>query len=154
LLESTPSADDAWGASILSVLAELYARGHALAECGLADGAPDLPEEFDVTDDEYREVSSRLSRYFARRDVYYCCLDTTAELYKQEPSIGLLSGDLGEIYRDVAPGVRAWDAQRDDLLQVIVFDWKLPAFHSHWGRHAAYAMLPLHELVYDHGIRP
>ena len=46
------------------------------------------------------------------------------------------------------------EAQRDDLLQTIVFDWKTPLFHSHWGRHAAEAMLPLHELVYDRGIRP
>jgi hypothetical protein len=66
----------------------------------------------------------------------------------------MLSDDLADIYRDVAPGVRAWQAQREELLQTIVFDWKIPLFHSHWGRHAAVAMLPLHELVYARGIRP
>ena len=154
ILEDRPSADDAWGTQILHVLSQLYACGHTLAEFGLDDGAPDLPEEFDVTNKQLSEIAARVGDYFARRDAYWDCLNSTAELYPQEASSTLISDDLADIYRDVAPGVRAWDSQRDELLQVIVFDWKIPLFHSHWGRHAASAMLPLHELVYIHGIRP
>ena len=65
----------------------------------------------------------------------------------------MFSSYLAEIYRNVAPGIHAWQAQRDDLLQTIVFDWKIPLFQTQWGRHAAEVMLPLHDLVYLRGIR-
>jgi hypothetical protein len=154
-LEEHPSADDIWGERILHSLSQLYACGHALAECGLDDGAPDLPDEFDVIDDQYSVIAARLADYFATQNTYWCALQPTEPRPSEKECVpGMLSDDLADIYRDVAPGIRAWQAQRDDLLQTIVFDWKIPLFHSHWGRHAAEAMLPLHELVYDRGIRP
>ncbi|HEU0207443.1 MAG TPA: DUF5063 domain-containing protein, partial [Candidatus Udaeobacter sp.] len=83
ILEDRPSADDAWGTQILHALSQLYARGHTLAEFGLDDGAPDLPEEFDVTDKQLSEIAARVGDYFARRDAYWDCLNSTAELYPQ-----------------------------------------------------------------------
>lgn len=154
LLEGGLMNDDAWGQSVLASLARLYACGHALTEVGLPDDAPDLPDEFDVTKDQYREVFNRLSDLFGSHAGYWCYFDPTEPPdAKEEPVFGLLTDDLADIYRDVVPGVRGWESQRDELLPTILFDWKIPLFHSHWGCHAVSAMRALHPLVYDRGIR-
>jgi hypothetical protein len=154
ILEEQRSAPEGWGERILQSLSQLYACGHVLAECGLDEGAPDLPDEFDVTNDQCLVITARLADYFGAQDFYWYALEPSEiRPSKQECGQGMFSSDFAEIYQDVAPGIRAWQAQREDLLQTIVFDWKIPLFKTHWGRHAAEVMLPPHDLVYLHGIR-
>jgi hypothetical protein len=152
ILEQEPTDVDVWGRSILSALAILYARGHILPEPGLPDNAPDLPSEFDVTQQDYDTVARRMARSFAQRNSYWCYFDPIdPDNLGDKPTCGMLSDDLSDIYRDILPGIRAWQSQRDELLHTIVFDWKIPNFGSHWGPHAISAMRALHALVFDWG---
>jgi hypothetical protein len=66
--------------------------------------------------------------------------------------MGDLADDLADIYRDIKPGLRAWDTEEEGYLDEVVFDWKLPHFGSHWGIHAVGAMRALHPLVFLRGL--
>jgi hypothetical protein len=52
------------------------------------------------------------------------------------------------MYRDVKPGLRAWDTGDDALLSTVILNWKLPLFGLHWGLHAVSAMRALHPLAH------
>lgn len=70
----------------------------------------------------------------------------------EQPIFHSLADDLADIYRDIKPGLRAWDTCDDSYLETIVFDWKTPLFGSHWGVHAVSAMRALHPIVFWRGI--
>ena len=61
LLETVPDHADSWVEKILAALAHLYAYGHDLPGLGLSDDAPDVPDSFDVSDKEWKEVESLVS---------------------------------------------------------------------------------------------
>jgi hypothetical protein len=165
LLETESANRPAWGRSLLATLARLYACAHILPEGSLLyayvpdseepNDAIDQLDEFDVTDDQYKAIFSRLSELFGAHAGYWCYFDPTEPPdVKDDPVYGLLPDDLADIYRDIAPGVRGWETLRDDLLVDIVHHWKNPLFSVHWGSHAVDAMRALHPLVYDRGLPP
>jgi hypothetical protein len=57
--------------------------------------------------------------------------------------------DLADVYRDVVPGLRAWDSGDDSLLDEIVFQWVKGGFEVHWGAHAVDALGILHRVVIE-----
>jgi hypothetical protein len=152
LLESAPTDADRWAGEVLAAVATLYACGHALPEFSV-DSDADIPGEFSVSDDEWKQVYRIVQDVFGTQAFYRCYFDPSEPLdAKLVPCVGDLSDDLADIYRDIKPGMRAWDANDDGYLLKIVFDWKLPLFGSHWGVHAVSAMRALHPIVYLRGI--
>ena len=154
LLETVPDDADAWVEKIVAALAHLYAYGHDLPDLELPDDAPDVPDSFDVSDKEWKEVETLVSKVLGEQVGYWSYFDPSEPPdTADEPVFGILSDDLADIYRDVKPGLRAWATVDDIYLPSIIFDWKFPLFGSHWGVHAVSALRALHPLAYLRGIQ-
>ena len=155
LLEVDPEDHAVWLAWVLRALAEIYTAAHDLTVTGL-DLAPDFSEgSFDPTPEELRQVRARVGRVLGNDNLYWCQLDLRISpgANAPQPGVGDLTDDLTDIYRDLIPGLRAWDEGTDEYLADIVFGWKEPLFASHWGLHAVDALPVLHSLVYNSGSR-
>lgn len=154
VVESDLPAEESRLLRVLTALSRLYSCAHSLPMVEV-DDVPDVPEEFTVTDAQYQAVFHRHSVILGGDTDYWCFWDSTEvkpDATAPEPSMGWLPDDLADIYRDVAPGVRAWESGREELLPSVVFDWSYPSFHTHWGRHAVNAMTALHEIVHNRRI--
>lgn len=154
LLEVVPSDINAWVEQMTSAVAHLYAYGHNLPDLGLPDDAPDVPDSMDVNDTEWKRIYRFVGDLLGSQRGYWAYFDPTEPVDStQEISFGDLADDLADIYRDIKPGLRAWAECDDSYLAGIVFDWKFPLFHSHWGVHAVSALRALHQLAYVRGIQ-
>ena len=150
-LESRPNDRQEWVAALTQSLARLYAAGTALPDVDI-ETAQDVPDGFDVDDAEWLRLYTHVSDGLGNRCGYWACFDPTELLEPQEPVFGHLGDDLGDIYRDVIPGLRAWQDGEDSYVAAIVFGWKHPLFGCHWGVHAVSALRVLHELAYNRGV--
>ncbi len=153
LLEVEPGNRQDWMLTLLTTLADLYAAAHHLAVPD-NDLASDFPEEtFDPTPGELQAVRQRVGRVLGEDNLYWCTLNVrlapTGPERGDSLGVGDLTDDLADIYRDLRPGLRAWDANVDAYLPDIIFGWKEPLFASHWGMHAVDALRALHSLVYE-----
>jgi hypothetical protein len=154
LLEVRPADANHWEEATLAGLAGLYASGHALPDLGLPDDAADVPDTYDVSDDEWKRVFGLVYQILGDQTGYWVYFDPSEPTgTSQEPIFGDLGDDLADIYRDVKPGLRAWEGGNDAYLPAIVFDWKFPLFGSHWGVHAVSAMRALHPIAFLRGVR-
>jgi len=153
LLESTPSDKDTWAEQVLAVLSRLYACAHDLKPVDL-DDAPDVPDSLDVTDAQWRDVIRVVDAALGKQRMYWSYFDPSEPMEShQETVCGDLADDLADIYRDIKPGLRAWESGEDAYLPSIVFSWKEPLFASHWGVHAVSAMRALHPIASLRGIQ-
>ncbi|WP_043098010.1 DUF5063 domain-containing protein [Kallotenue papyrolyticum] len=149
LVETDAPESDLWMLQILVAVADLYAAAHHLPVPDLDSARIDPEDRFDLTPSEYREVFLRLGRRLGENRYYPYCFDSTDLSPNQPPpGIGDLADDLADIYRDIKPGLRAWDANIADFVSDIIFEWKEPLFRTHWGRHAVDVLRVLHSLVY------
>jgi hypothetical protein len=152
LLESPPGDADRWVEDVLAALARLYACGHALPTFGVSDDGPDLREMFQVDDEEWRRVYDLVHDTLGPQYTYWAYFDPSEPRdSKEKPIFHDLGDDLADIYRDIKPGLRAWDAGLETYLRDIVFGWKFPLFSSHWGVHAVSAMRALHPIAFLRG---
>ncbi len=153
-LETSVSDPDRWVEDILASLAMLYASGLALPEFEVNETDADVPSEFDVGDAEWRRVCELVHKALGPQVGYWCYFDPSEPPdSKDEPVFGQLGDDLADIYRDLKPGLRAWDTGIDEYLPSIVFDWKFPLLGSHWGVHAVNAMRALHPIAFLRGVQ-
>lgn len=153
LLDSNPDDIDQWLEEVLSALAALYSAGHFLPEVSLEEDDLDIPDRLDVGDEEWSDLFEKLRGILGKSDEYWAVFDPSEpKESNQLPIFHSLADDLADVYRDVAPGLRAWDEDKDKYLKMIVFDWKCPLFGSHWGLHAVSAMRALHPLAFLRGI--
>ena len=58
----------------------------------------------------------------------------------EEPVVGDIAQDIGDIYRDVAAGLQLYYAGR---FAEALLEWRV-GFDSHWGKHATSAIRALH----------
>ncbi len=151
LLESDPVEIATWPRSLLVTLASLYALALKLPNIEVGEEEElSIPKEFDVTRQETVEIFNRVKRIFGEHDHYYDVFDP-ADAHDHDVVGGILSDDLSDIYRDIVPGLRAWEASRDEeLARLAVYDWRA-MLEFHWGRHATDAIRVLHYLVEDGG---
>lgn len=153
LFESEPSDADHWAAAVLSALAEVYAAAHRLPSFGLGEDASDIPDTFDVTTEEWRSVFGVVSRALGQQETYWAYFDPSEPRDSDErPIFHSLADDLADIYRDLKPGLRAWETGHDRYLEMIVYNWKTPSFGIHWGLHAVSAMRALHPIAFLRGV--
>jgi hypothetical protein len=103
----------------------------------LPDVFEDSASEGGVGHAEWREIYERLSEMFGQDRQYWTVFDPTAD---EDPILGDLADDLGDIYRDLETGLRALDAGISP--QAVVFDWRY-GFRDHWGRHLTEALRAL-----------
>ncbi len=124
LMQSDPEVLERWVEEVLAALSSLYAAAHALPDLGLCDDAPDIPDSFDVTTEEWRSVFGRVQKVLGEQEAYWAYFDPSepADVHEQ-PIFHSLADDLADIYRDVMPGLRAWSIEDDRYLETTVFDW-------------------------------
>jgi hypothetical protein len=95
-----------------------------------------------------------VQRALGSQDGYWAYFDPSEPPDSDEnPVFGSLADDLADIYRDIKPGLRAWDSDNDSYLETIVFEWKTPNFGSHWGVHAVSVMRALHPIALLRGVQ-
>jgi hypothetical protein len=152
LLEVKPDNANHWTEKVLTALARLYAAGHALPDGSTSDNAPDL-KAFRVEDEEWQRVYSLVHEILGSQSGYWAYFDPSEPPTSGDEAIfGDLGDDLADIYRDIKPGLRAWEAGLEQYVADIVFDWKC-VFSSHWGVHAVSAMRALHPLAHLRGVQ-
>lgn len=153
LFESQPTDVNRWIEEVLSALAQVYAAAHRLPDFSLSDEAPDIPDSLDVTHEDWRSLFGFVQRALGSRDAYWAYFDPSEPSdANEEPIFHSLADDLADIYRDLKPGLRAWETGDDRYLETIVFDWKTPLFGCHWGLHAVSAMRALHPIAFSRGL--
>ena len=149
LLETSSVNRDIWLGEILVAVAELYTAAHYLPIPNVSSANNYPSEHFAVAPFEYREVLQRLISILNKDRFYADYFDITELLVDpQTPIVGDLADDLADIYRDIKPGLRAWDVNKMDYIAEIIYDWKEPLFRIHWGNHAVNALRALHNFVF------
>ena len=145
---------EAWVEQVLPVLSDLYASAHHLPELSIKN-APEVEEGvFDVSDMEWKQVLDNVASLLKDQRYYREFFDPSEPIDKEvEPVIADIADDLSDIYRDIKPGLRAWDIENDALIPDIVFNWINPNFGSHWGDHALSALRVLHAICFLRGIQ-
>lgn len=137
---------------LLHCLSGLYAAALVLGPGGDDFGEPDLDEAFPVEADELKEVGEKLQTVFGERRWYWLQHDPIFPRDGTEkPVCGDLVDDLLDIYGDIVPALRAWEAGTNRI-DDIVFEWRGTLFQTHWGVHATQAIRALHFIVFDHGL--
>jgi hypothetical protein len=132
---------------VSKALATLYAAAHDLPDLELADTQVNPQEQYSISHDQWKAVYDAISKGIDANSIYWTYFDVTDQQNaKEEPVCTVLEDDLADIYRDLKPGLRAWETGNDAFIPEIVFEWKL-SFQSHWGKHALDGMRTLYDLM-------
>lgn len=119
------------------LVARLYASAIQLPNVG-PDYLPLIPQVPALTRFQEEAVRLRLRSFpFQHYWEVFHTLTTEAE----EPCLGDITDDLGDVYRDVKEGMLALELSGRHLA---VWHWR-STFSVHWGRHASSALRALHE---------
>jgi hypothetical protein len=152
LIESKVNDKDKWLEEVLAALSSLYSLAHKIPDVEYENER--YGDQFDVTDDEWKAIFNKLGVVFGEQRYYRAFFDPTEPMQSRDGSvIGDLADDLADIYRDIVPGLRAWNTKDEAFTNEAIFSWKDPLFTSHWGVHAVSAMRALHPLVYLRGLK-
>ncbi len=130
--ESPPNDQDEDFKIALGILPQLYLSAIVLRESG-----GDESEVKDIPNDLIRAVYHRFSKL--PFNAYGECFDPHI-VPPEEPSIGSLVDDLGDIYHDVKRGLQHFDA---GFTEQAIWHWQFH-FRHHWGRHLVNALRALH----------
>ena len=104
----------------------------ALALPGLEFETPEI-DAADVSEDEWKDAYAAAGRLPV--DLYRHFHDPSPDGL-EEPTVGSLSDDLADVYRDVVRGLRAYE-QKD--VEAAIWEWRFNFAH-HWGAHATAAI--------------
>jgi hypothetical protein len=139
---------DVWLADVLGTVATLYAAAPVVREVGLPEGGRDIPAGMRVGNDLWDALYKHLTLVLGADASYSSHFNPTGASVGDEAGVGDLADDLADIYRDLKPGVLAWNTGEDLFLEDVLFQWVHYGHVHHWGRHAVDAMRALHWLVY------
>jgi hypothetical protein len=129
------------------VLATLYAVAHDLPDLELPDVQLDPEDQYPISHDQWKAIYDAVSKGIGVDTTYWSHFDVTDQQNANEkPVCNVLEDDLADIYRDLKPGLRAWESGNDAFIPEIVFEWKL-SFQSHWGKHAVNGLRALYDLM-------
>jgi hypothetical protein len=145
LLEHPINDRDLWLADLSRCLATLYAAAPVLRDinpAGLPATAHDIPHSFKLTNDEWNALYLHLKNSLGNLAAYPA---TTPDGH---PTTGDLADDFADIYRDLKPGLSAWNTLDDTYLHDVLFQWLEFGHPHHWGPHALNALRALHPLIY------
>lgn len=151
-LEHPPDDREDAALLLLRRLSAVYANALALDGSGDCSGEPDLDDLYPVTEAERARVAANVAAVFGERRIYWFQFDPVLPQDGSDaPVAGDLADDFADIYRDILPALRAWEAG-SDRFDAILFEWRATTFETHWGVHAAHALPALHRIVLDHGL--
>ncbi|MFN8453674.1 MAG: DUF5063 domain-containing protein [Anaerolineae bacterium] len=153
-LENFTGDKETWLKNVLINLSQLYAAVYSLPEVELPEVEVLPEEEFEVDNQEWQDVFQFIAMILGEARWYWEYYDPSA-LPKDSEAPGRedLADDLADIYRDVKPGIRAYDKHANEYIPEIIWNWRETPFSSHWGIHAANALRVLHPLVFLRGLR-
>jgi hypothetical protein len=148
LLEHPVRERDLWLADLLTTLSAVYASAPHVRDIPLPDPGDHIPQSFRLTNDEWNALYTHLKHTLGEHARYHAHFSPTAAAPPDDPAEGDLADDLADIYRDLKPGISAWNTGDDRYLQDILYQWAHYGHVHHWGKHAVNAMRALHALVY------
>jgi hypothetical protein len=154
LVESCADNAENWIKRTLSALSDLYSCALHMPILNI-DDVPEFDEgDYDVSDEEVRQISGNIGSLLQEQRYYWMCFEP-AELPidENEPVIGDIVDDLSDIYRDIKPGLNAWNTENDSIIPIIIFNWNFPNFQTHWGLHALSALRLLHHICFFSGLK-
>lgn len=113
----------------------------------------------DVECDEEKEVVAdldyaplQLSKTLGKYRSYW---EIVNPYHEDEPVMGDLADDLGDLYHELKEGLVIYSADTKDAICWAVWHWRF-GFEVHWGDHLVDALRALHRLITqdDFGFRP
>ena len=116
-------------------------RSSETKECLSAGGSAAARERAD----EWRVLRESLRKKFKQFDEYWLVFDPRKPT-KTDPTRGSLSDDVADIFLDLQQGFGV--LKKYDSLNDAVWQWRF-GFYSHWGKHAADALLVFHSHACD-----
>jgi len=117
------------------LLPQLYAAAMVVRE--VQPGEEDLPDP---------DVASPMGVLLKRLGSFDLYMEVFDPVYDKEATPASLSGDLAEIYLDLAKSIRWYD---DGHMNEAVWELRF-GLSNHWGNHLVDAMRAIHRLVHDH----
>lgn len=148
LIEAHPADLKSWLKNLQIALSELYSSALGLSGIESRDVSDKTLSRFQVSHGEWRALYHRLSTQLGHDAWYWMYFEPMkTQIEKAEPVAGNLADDLADVYRDVLPGLHAWNTGDDSLLDEIAFQWVKGGFEIHWGAHAVDALGILHRIV-------
>ena len=139
-VSSSPQGEEALADGLRRVVA-LYAAALSLPK----PFAPDLPDE-----DSPAQVNES-ERIAVHRWASGLLLGCYSEIFNplqvppEEPVVGHLGDDLGDIYGDVLEGLRLFQSGKREEA---IWEWGF-GFQHHWGEHATCAIRALHAYLME-----
>ena len=153
LVELPLQNPEEWIELVLPAISSLYACAHQLPKISIEDAIEFEEDDFEVTDKEWKRIYDKIASLFKEKRYYREYFDPSEPIDSEvEPVIGDIADDLSDIYRDIKPGLRAWDKLPESSIPIVIFNWINPNFGSHWGEHALSAMRVLHPINFLRGI--
>jgi len=120
-----------------------FCRELARSLSNLCALALDLPE-VEPTEREHERAPARpIQVAFGNDDHYREVFDAYSE---DEPVLGSLADDLGDIYADLRRGLDVFRGGTEDDARDGAWEWRF-SFFSHWGEHATSALRALYWLL-------
>lgn len=143
LLEKSASiSDKEFVQQAAYLLATLYAAGLSLPTL---DNEPEEQQASieDTSFEHTSEIERQTGQKLGKHNLYWEFYDP----YDQSnPLTTTLSDDLSDIYRNIKPGLIAYQKGTARSVSAAVWEWK-DQFNFHWGDHAVDALRAIHRIV-------
>lgn len=149
LVELAPDGRDECLKDLAITLAKLVQYAFILTNVWGEKGA-EVPPQFEPTHEEWKAICGKVTQLFDG-GFYREFFDPRSLELKEEPCIASLADDLADIWRELVPGIRAWETGDDRFIGDILWHWVHFGFRSHWGYHATGALRYLYWSIY-HGL--
>ncbi|MEW4565859.1 DUF5063 domain-containing protein [Bremerella sp. JC770] len=124
----------------------LYYQAVRLPEAG---SRADTSYERNITHDQWQRMFGRLVQYLGDRNRYWVVhdIDVVAE-EAPEGTLGSLSDDLADIWRDLKNGLMHWESADQRLRQELIWQWRFH-FDGHWADHVIDALRAINRMCQD-----
>ncbi len=141
-----PSTPAEWARQLAQAMAALVAAACDLPDVALPESDV-LPErEFEVLPEVWRRHYRDVPALLDAPGFYHMHFEPLAIEGDGTAVFGHLGDDVGDVYRDVIKGLRAWETGCTAYDAEVVWSWRFQ-FATHWGRHAVHATVALYELA-------
>lgn len=140
-LPSSPQSGNFAPECLRSVL-RLYERATTLPLTELPAAVP-IPDR--LNSNTWEATRSRVGQKLTRD--YYWMIFEPLVTEPPEATLGSLSDDLADIWRELKVGLIAWDTHTERGGRQAIWHWRL-SFETHWSRHAAHAIVALNALCF------
>ena len=149
ILDSDCADAERWIETVFSALSKVYARANEMPEISIVCAPDAESESANVSREDCLNMRVAIGSIFGSRRYYRSLFDLSRlSDSNDKPDLRDIADDLTAIYSDLKPGLWLWDKGDDSLIPMIVFDWTVSLFRSHWGYHALSAMQVLHHICY------